>query len=304
MAGPRLARVVAACIVGGTMWCGQARAEPAPLTFEPNGNPNEMLSYGPMRVPRWLAETVIKAAQVTGVDPVFVMALADKESSFSFQSRARTSSAEGLFQFIESTWLQVLAAHAAKHGFGAAADAITVVGGRPTVTDPEQRRWILGLRQDPYLSALMACEMLKDSRAKLVRETERTPSEAELYLAHFLGTNGAARLLKLVAEKPNEKAPALFPAAAKANKAIFFAKNAAKAESAGKDPSAETAKKEGKADAAKKDGKAETAKKDGAKSEAAKKVGAIVGATVAQVHARIAEMMRGRLQRYASVAAN
>ena len=82
MAGPRLARAVAAFIVGGAMWCGQARAEPAPLTFEPNGNPHEMLSYGPMRIPRWLAETVIKAAQVTGVDPVFVMALADKESSF------------------------------------------------------------------------------------------------------------------------------------------------------------------------------------------------------------------------------
>src|SRR5215213_5494066 len=150
------------------------------------------------------------------------MALADKESSFQPGVKAPTSSAAGLFQFLESTWLEVLKAHGAKHGFGAAADAITSDRGRYTV-DEEKKVWVLGLRQDPFLSALMACEMVKQSREQLIKKTQRAPTRGELYLAHFLGTNGASRLLKLVAESPAENATKAFPRAADANKAIFSA---------------------------------------------------------------------------------
>jgi hypothetical protein len=51
------------------------------LPSEMSGNPNEVLVFEQMRVPRWLAETVVRAAQVAGVDPAYLMALADKESS-------------------------------------------------------------------------------------------------------------------------------------------------------------------------------------------------------------------------------
>ena len=51
------------------------------LPSEMSGNPNEVLVFDQMRVPRWLAETVVRAAQVTAVDPAYLMALADKESS-------------------------------------------------------------------------------------------------------------------------------------------------------------------------------------------------------------------------------
>ena len=87
-----------------------------------------------MRVPRWLAETVVRAAQVTSVDPAYLMALADKESSFLPDSKARTSSAEGLFQFVESTWLEVLRRFGTKHGYAAEAEAIHIVQGRPMVS--------------------------------------------------------------------------------------------------------------------------------------------------------------------------
>src|SRR5215213_3551207 len=82
----------------------------APASFaqtipsELGGNPNDVLVFEQMRVPRWLAETVVRAAQVTKVDPAYLMALADKESSLLPDNKARTSSAEGLFQFVESTW--------------------------------------------------------------------------------------------------------------------------------------------------------------------------------------------------------
>jgi hypothetical protein len=215
---PRLMLAAVAMALSGA-FCETAWADGQ--SWEEIGNPHEMLSFEKVKVPRWIAETVIRAAEVTGVDPAFVMALADKESSFDPQSKAPTSSAEGLFQFVEGTWLEVLSAHAAKHGFGAAAQAITSLNGRPTVEDAETKRWILSLRQDPYLSALMACEMVKQSQGRLVQQTSRVPTTGELYLAHFLGANGASRLLKLLVSTPGEKAPKVFPRAAKANRTIF-----------------------------------------------------------------------------------
>src|SRR5919199_1703525 len=125
------------------------------LALEADPNSNETLVFEQMRVPRWLAETVVRAAQVTNVDPAYMMALADKESSLLPDSKARTSSAEGLFQFIESTWLEVLRRFGPKHGYAAEAEAIRLVQGRPVVSDAKQREAILGLRRDPYLSALM-----------------------------------------------------------------------------------------------------------------------------------------------------
>src|SRR3954451_3591733 len=65
---------------------------------EATGNP---LVFEPMRVPRWLAETVVGAAQVTGVDPAYRRALADKDCVLLPDKKALASSAEGLFQFVE-----------------------------------------------------------------------------------------------------------------------------------------------------------------------------------------------------------
>jgi hypothetical protein len=203
--------------------CGLMSAGVSAQGLDQAGSPFEKLTFDGMKVPRWIATAVLAAAEKTGVDPVFVMALADKESSFEPRSKARTSSAEGLFQFLEATWLQVLKTHGEKHGFGDAADAIKSADGRLKVEDQDQKAWILGLRQDPFLSALMACEMVKDSRERLMQQTRRAPTEGELYLAHFLGTNGAGRLMKLVAAKPSEKAAKAFPSAAGANKAVFAA---------------------------------------------------------------------------------
>src|SRR5918912_928264 len=89
------------------------------LALEADPNSNETLVFEEMRVPRWLAETVVRAAQVTNVDPAYMMALADKESSLLPDTKNRASSAEGLFQFVEGTWLEVLRRFAPQHGFGA-----------------------------------------------------------------------------------------------------------------------------------------------------------------------------------------
>src|SRR5215217_2640335 len=177
-----------------------------------------------MRVPRWLAETVVRAAQVTSVDPAYLMALADKESSLLPDNKARTSSAEGLFQFIESTWLEVLRRYGPKHGYTAEAGAIRLVRGRPVVSDDKDREQILRLRRDPYLSALMAGEMINTHRETLAGKVARDPSFAELYMAHFLGVQGASRFVELLSGKPGQAASQAFPRAARANRPLFFTK--------------------------------------------------------------------------------
>jgi hypothetical protein len=234
------------------------------LPSEMDGNPNEVLVFEKMRVPRWLAETVVRAAQVTGVDPAYLMALADKESSLLPDNKARTSSAQGLFQFIESTWLEVLRRYGPKHGYVAEAEAIQMVAGRPVVSDDKDRERILNLRSIPYLSALMAGEMINTHREILAGKVARDPSFSELYMAHFLGVNGATRFVALLSDTPDKSAPEAFPSAAKANRTLFFAK----------------------AD------KAEAASKGKVKPKAL---------SVAEVHGRIDAMIDKRVTRYASV---
>src|SRR3954470_9000186 len=131
--GSRVALAAAAFVLAAAP-CWQApplgqEASPAPLssslaqtsTTETGPNPDDDLVFGEMTVPRWLAETVVRAAQATNVDPAYMMALADKESSL-LPDKARTSSAEGLFQFIETTWLEVLRRYGSKHGYAAEAE--------------------------------------------------------------------------------------------------------------------------------------------------------------------------------------
>ena len=147
---------------------------------------NDGLALEQTGAPRWLIETITHAAEVTNVDPAYLIALADKESSLQPHSKARTSSAEGLFQFVEGTWLEVLRRYGGKHGYAAEAEAIKKVRGRPVVADAKQRARILALRRGPYLSALMAGEMINTHRQILAGTVARDPSFAELYMAHLV----------------------------------------------------------------------------------------------------------------------
>jgi hypothetical protein len=187
-----------------------------------SSQPDELVSFGRVKIPRSLVETILRAAEATGVDPVYMMALADKESSFAPSVKASTSSAVGLFQFIVKTWLGVIKVHGPRHGLGAHAAAIEIVDGEPVVADETTREKILGLRRDPYFSAVMAAEMLKNDRAHIERLLGRDLQRTEYYLAHFFGVESAGKFMKFVSDTPTEAAAKLFPAAAKANRALFF----------------------------------------------------------------------------------
>lgn len=163
------------------------------------------------------------AAETTGADFRFLMAEARRESGFDPDAKARGSSAAGLFQFIETTWLDMVRRHGAKHGVGALAEGISSdVAGRPRVDDPELRARILALRHDPKLSAALAGELAKSNEAALEKALGREASPADLYLAHFLGAGGAARFLRTVANDGDVSGAELLPEAAAANPAVFY----------------------------------------------------------------------------------
>lgn len=173
---------------------------------------------------RGIVEAAIqRASQATGVDFSFLMKTAGRESGMNPGAKSGASSAAGLFQFVEQTWLSTLKQHGAKHGYARYAELISKgEDGRYHVAGEEAKRAVMDLRLDPHAASLMAGELTSDSAAYLKGRTGRSPTAGELYAAHFLGPQGSARLIEAAQRQPGAAAAQLFPDAAHANKAIFY----------------------------------------------------------------------------------
>ena len=173
---------------------------------------------------RGVVESAIqRASKATGVDFGFLLKTAHRESGFNPNAKSGSSSAAGLFQFVGQTWLSTLKQHGAKHGYARYADLIEKGSdGQYHVSGSDAKRAVMDLRLDPHAAALMAGEMTADSAAYLKGRTGRDPTAGELYVAHFLGPQGSARLIEAAHRQPSATAANLFPDAAHANKAIFY----------------------------------------------------------------------------------
>ena len=167
--------------------------------------------------------SIRQAAAATGASFEYLLSAAKMESNFNPSAAASTSSARGLYQFIDQTWLATVKEAGPSLGFGEYADAITKSpSGTYSVSDPAMRTEILKLRDDPAVSAAMAGVLTQSNGFKLTAEIGRRPTDAELYMAHFMGVGGAAKLIASAAETPQANAARMFPNAAAANPAIFY----------------------------------------------------------------------------------
>ncbi len=172
-----------------------------------------------------VALAIERASLRTGADFDYLFKTAVRESSLDPSAKARSSSAAGLFQFIEQTWLGMVKNHGAEHGLGYLADQITQTkGGRYTVADRQIRQDILALRYDPEIAATMAGEFTRESADTLKSVLGREPTGGELYVAHFLGPAGASELIRS-AQRGEASAADIFPDAARANRSIFYARS-------------------------------------------------------------------------------
>src|SRR6187402_3712824 len=81
-----------------------------------------------------------QAAQRTGVNFSYLLAQAKSESGLNPNAKAGNSSATGLYQFLDQSWLGVVKAHGAEPGMAWAADAITARRGGGFTVDPAMRQ--------------------------------------------------------------------------------------------------------------------------------------------------------------------
>ena len=164
-----------------------------------------------------------QAANSTGASFHYLLATAKMESDFNPAAGASTSSAHGLYQFIEQTWLATVKEAGGQVGYGQYADAISKTSsGDYVVADPTARRDIMKLRDDPVASSAMAGVLTQSNSFQLTGKIGRRPTDGELYMAHFMGVGGAARLINSAADDPQASAPRMFPNAAAANRSIFY----------------------------------------------------------------------------------
>jgi len=163
------------------------------------------------------------AAKATGADFDYLLTTAQRESSLNPQAKSNTSSASGLFQFIERTWLDLVRRHGAEVGLADLSSQIKVTpDGRPSLADGQKMQEILALRQDPGIAAFMAGKLTGESRAVLEDRLGRQATGTELYLSHFFGAATAARFIETAEKPPHANSAALFPAQANANRSVFY----------------------------------------------------------------------------------
>jgi hypothetical protein len=164
-----------------------------------------------------------QAARSSGISFEYLMTTAQIESNLNPSAQATTSSAKGLYQFIDQTWLGTLKTSGAANGFSQYADAITrYPDGHYEVSDPNMRAAIMQLRSDPAASATMAGAFTRANATQLQSAIGRQPTEGELYIAHFLGSDGAGKLITAARAQPPVAAVDMFPQAAAANRSIFY----------------------------------------------------------------------------------
>ncbi|HOY78714.1 MAG TPA: transglycosylase SLT domain-containing protein [Hyphomonadaceae bacterium] len=153
------------------------------------------------------------ASNKTGADFDYLVKTAQRESNFDPGAKASTSSATGLFQFTNETWVNMLERYGAKHGVN---------------TDGLSREQMLELRKDASLSATMAGELAGENGKILAKKLGREATSAELYTAHFMGPSDAARLIEAARDNKPGMAADMFPRAALANANVFSGADGAK----------------------------------------------------------------------------
>jgi hypothetical protein len=178
---------------------------------------------GSTRAATAVTSAIRTAANATGTSFSYLLATAKIESDLDPSLTMKSSSASGLFQFIDQTWLGTLKQAGPAFGYGDYANAISRnASGHYSVDDPQMRREIMKLRNDPTANAVMAGVLTQQNAAALSRRIGRQPTESELYIAHFFGAGGAGKLIGLAGSNPQANAASTFPLAAQANRSIFY----------------------------------------------------------------------------------
>ena len=170
---------------------------------------NNALTALSARAPQGVVNAIKTASAKTGVSFSYLMEKAAAESNFNPTVKAKTSSATGLFQFIESTWMDMVNKHGAKHG----------------IDTNQSKQDLLNLRKNPELASLMAGEFAQGNKTHLQKTIGGDIGNTELYFAHFMGAGGASAFLSQLKQNSTAIGADLFPKEANANRGVFYNKD-------------------------------------------------------------------------------
>ena len=170
---------------------------------------NNALAAMTQRAPQGVVSAIKTASAKTGVSFSYLMEKAAAESNFNPTVKAKTSSATGLFQFIESTWMDMVNKHGEKHG----------------INPNQPKHALLNLRKNPTMAAVMAAEFAADNKTHLEQNMGGKIGNTELYFAHFMGAGGASKFLSQLKKNPMAIGAEIFPREARANQGVFYNKD-------------------------------------------------------------------------------
>lgn len=168
------------------------------------------------RAPQHVLNAIQDASHASGVDFSYLVQQAAAESNFDTDIKAKTSSATGLYQFIDSTWLSMIDRYGEDYGIE---------------TDGMNNSDILEMRKDPQKASFMAAAFASENEKFLNNNWGGDVGATELYFAHFMGASGATSFLQARDENPLTQAADLFPKAANANRNVFYDRETGQARS-------------------------------------------------------------------------
>src|SRR4029077_16032016 len=130
-------------------------------------------------VPQWFPpELKLPTLKSRGIDPDdLARRITLAESSGNPNAKARESSATGLGQFIDGTWLDMIKKY------------------RPNLKNWRTDAEVLALRSDPILSRQMALLYAEENAAAL-KKANLPVTPATIYLMHVLGPGDAPKVLR------------------------------------------------------------------------------------------------------------
>lgn len=172
-------------------------------------------------VPRSVLTAARLAGERTGVDPAFLLAVAWRESSMRPDASSRRSSADGLFQFTNDSWLRAMHEFGGRHGMAGLAAAIEPRGDGFVVRGRGNLRRILALRAVPRVAAVMAGEAFARDMPVVEAAAGHALHAPEAYLIHVLGAYGAVRYLEVAQRRPRASALLAAGGGAAGNRGLF-----------------------------------------------------------------------------------
>ncbi len=183
-----------------------------------------------------IIDTLYNSTKDTGVDFELLVITAMIESNFGKNYKSETSSARGVFQYIEPTWLALIKKYGDRIGYKSYADAIIIDKETKLHTIANNnillRQETLDLRNNNDVSTMIKSYQIIDEN-KIIRSFKngQTPNITDHYITHMLGLTLAKTFYKLYNGKSDiilaNVRIGTFKEAVRLNKEFFYDSNEA-----------------------------------------------------------------------------